>query len=238
MLEKTNFLIDYVGSGNFLTIIVFILSIIIGFYFYYKNFYRLVYSTNRICKTRNNITDWTNEETEFISRILFLNNGRKTITKDEIKNLSIKSSNKVSDVRIIKGVEKTLINKENNKINIEFEYIDSSDFLLLEINHFGLLTVDGRISETGEILHTETKTWIIVNVIFLIFFFANMMYNVYEYLKPETPNLKMFGLNLIILFALFQVLRYIHKLFFIPDSISFKYLDSKDKWNKEFRNEY
>lgn len=238
MLEKINFLIDFLGAGNFLTIIVFIVSTIIGFYFYFKNFYRLVYSTNRICKNCNDINDWGKEETEFVTRILFLNNGRKSITKNEIKNLSVNFSNKIGEIKIIKEVEKTLVYKENNKVNIEFEYIDSSDYLLIEINHFGSLSVEGRISETGKILHTETKSWIIVNIIFLIFFFGNLLYNVLEYLKPETPNLKMFGLNFIILFALFQVLRYMHKLFFISDSLVFKYLDSKDKWNKEFRNEF
>ncbi len=238
MIEKINIIIDYIGAGNFLTIIVFIISTIIGFYFYFKNFYRLVYSTNRICKNCKDISDWVKEETEFVSRILILNNGRKTITKNELKYLTVNSSNKICEIKIIKDVEKSNIIIKDNIINIEFEHIDSSDFLLLEIIHLGSLSVNGRISETGKIMHTETKTWIILNMIFIVFFFANMFYNVFEYLKPETPNLKMFGLNFVILFLLFQVLRFIHKLFFISDNLSFKYLDSKNKWDREFRNEF
>jgi hypothetical protein len=62
-------------------------------YFFYKNFFRLTYSTGRIFK---NIGELTNSETEFVTRILFYNNGLKTITNDDIQKLELISSEKLT----------------------------------------------------------------------------------------------------------------------------------------------
>lgn len=65
-------IIDFLGPSNVLAIILFVISVFIAFYLYYRSFFRLVYSTGRICKTCSNIQDWQNNENEFVSRIVII----------------------------------------------------------------------------------------------------------------------------------------------------------------------
>ena len=224
------------GPSNALAIILFIISVFIAFYLYYKTFYRLAYSTGRICKDCNKIADWNNNETEFISRILFYNNGRKTITRKEIKQLEIKSSNKVNTVKTIKGNENIKTTKNSKKITIDIAFIDSSEFFVLEINHKGNLDVIGRISETGNLLHTEPRYWLVMNIAFIIFFVVITFYNLTIYTDKKEPDTLKFITTFFILFGIFSLVRFIHSILFIPDSISSKYLDTKDKFANEFKN--
>jgi hypothetical protein len=236
MIETIKDIINYLGASNALTILFFLISVFIGFYFYYKTFFRLTYSTGRICKNCKNISDWTNNETEFNTRILFYNNGRKTITTNDIHKLELISKGKINSVRTIKGNDNIRTNINADKANIEIDFIDSSEFFVLEVNHNGLLDVNGRISETGNLLHTEPKYWIAINIAFMIFFFVMTFYNL-SFLKDEneTDILKIVT-NLFILFGMFSVIRFIHSILFIPDSVTSKYLDTKDKFAKEFKN--
>jgi len=103
-------------------------------YFFYKNFFRLTYSTGRIFK---NIGELTNSETEFVTRILFYNNGLKTITNDDIQKLELISSEKINSLKEIKGNENISIVTNIDKATIEIDFIDSSDFFILEVNHTG-----------------------------------------------------------------------------------------------------
>lgn len=89
MIETIKDSINYLGVSNTLTIVLFLISLFIGFYFYYKTFFRLTYSSERICKNCKDSSDWTNNETEFITRVLFYNNGRKTITNNDIHKLEL-----------------------------------------------------------------------------------------------------------------------------------------------------
>jgi hypothetical protein len=103
-------------------------------YFFYKNFFRLTYSTGHIFK---NIGELTNSETEFVTRILFYNNGLKTITNDDIQKLELISSEKINSLKEIKGNENISIVTNIDKATIEIDFIDSSDFFILEVNHTG-----------------------------------------------------------------------------------------------------
>ena len=236
MIEAIKDIINYLGASNALTILFFLISVFIGFYFYYKTFFRLTYSTGRICKNCKNISDWTNNEIEFITRILFYNNGRKTITTNDIHNLELISKGKINSVKTIKGNDNIRTNINADKANIEIDYIDSSEFFVLEVNHNGLLDVNGRISETGNLLHTEPKYWIAINIAFMIFFFVMTFYNL-SFLKDENEaDILKIVTNLFILFGMFSVIRFIHSILFIPDSVTSKYLDTKDKFAKEFKN--
>jgi hypothetical protein len=238
MIEALQNIIKLIGPGNALAIALFLISIFIAFYLYFRTFYRLVYSTDRICKNCNKVNDWTKDETEFVTRIIFYNNGRKTITRNEIKQLELISSNKIEAIKQIKGNSniKTRTNKKRNIVNIDIEYLDSSESFVLEINHSGKLEVKGRISETGNLLHTEPKYWLILNVLFIIFFFIMMFYNIVNISDEVKPFTLEFITNLFILFGIFSVIRFIHSILFIPDSLSSKYLDTKDKFAKDFKN--
>ena len=50
--------------------------------------------------------------------------------------------------------------------------------------------------------------------------------------------MKKMGINLAMSILFYFLLRFIHKLFFISDDITAKYLLTKDKWNNEFKNEF
>ncbi len=79
----------------------------------------------------------TNSETEFVTRILFYNNGLKTITNDDIQKLELISSEKINSLKEIKGNENISIVTNIDKATIEIDFIDSSDFFILEVNHNG-----------------------------------------------------------------------------------------------------
>jgi prolipoprotein diacylglyceryltransferase len=82
-------------------------------------------------------------------------------------------------------------------------------------------------------LHTEPKFWTNFNFVFLIFFIVISFYNL-TFLGDENDILKV-GTNLFLLFGIYGIFRFIHSIFFIPDSLTSKYLDTKDKFAKEFK---
>ena len=238
MIEIIEKIIGHIGPSNALAIILFSISLFVAFFLYFKAFYRLVYSATRICKGCAKITDWTNNETKFVTRILFYNNGRKIITRNEIQKLEVKSSKKIDSVKTIKGNEtiRAITNRKQNIVNIDIEYLDSSEFFVLEINHSGILHVNGRISETGRLLNTEPKWWLVLNIVLTIFFFVMMFYNLRKVSGKEDPFTLELITNMFIIFGIFNVIRFIHSILFIPNSLSSKYLNTKDKFANGFEN--
>jgi len=152
---------------------------------------------------------------------------------NEIQKLELISSEKINSLKEIKGNENISIVTNTDKATIEIDFIDSTDFFILEVNHTGELVVKGRISETGNLLHTEPKIFTNFNFVFLIFFIVISFYNL-TFLGDENDILKV-GTNLFLLFGIYGVFRFIHSIFFIPDSLTSKYLDTKDKFAKEFK---
>lgn len=236
MLELIHKLTDYIGIGNIITIITFIISVIVAYYAYFKTFYRLVYSTQTICRTCETFADWKNEEKELNTRIIIFNNGRKTISKQKIEKLEIISTNKIKEVLLIRSIGNLSVSIENNTAKIHFEYLDSSDFVVLEVIHNGNIILDGRIEETGKLLHTEPKNWVIINAVIIISLTLLLFYNMFRLLDGGIIQLFSLLTTLLFTYGIIIVLRFIHKLFFIPDSITTKYVNSKDKWNTEFNN--
>ena len=236
MNEIINFTFNYLGLGNVLTIIIFFISLFAAYYFYYKNFYRLAYSINSICKNCNKIDDCKNNETEITSRILFFNNGKKTITEKEINQLEIKSTNEIKSVKILKGNDNIKTIKNISRIKIDIDHLDSSEFFVLEINHNGKLDVIGRISETGKLLHNEPKEWKIFNIVFLLIFFILMFYYSISTDFNEKSDVLKLIINVLFLFGITIVIGFIHSILFIPTNIYSKYLDAKNKFSKEFKN--
>lgn len=237
MTEIIQKYIETIGASNVLAIILFLVSLFVAFYLYFKTFYRLVFCTGRICIECSDISDWNDSDKEFTSRILFYNNGRKTITKNEIKKLELKSTGKIISVKNIRtnNAIKTRIFTKKNIINIDIEYLDSSEFFVLEVNHYGSLEVNGRISETGKLLHTEPRLWVLLNILFIVMFFVMFFYEFINTPDKNAPFTLELITNIFIFFGIFSVLRFIHSILFIPDSIYSKYLDTKDKFEKEFK---
>ncbi|MEZ7507280.1 hypothetical protein [Flavobacterium sp. Arc2] len=238
MIKNINYLIDLVGgNSNALSILCLFIGLFVSFYLYFRTFYRLVFSTERICKKRNEITDWKNEQNEYTTRVLFYNNGRKTLTKTEIKQLEINSTNDILSVRLLEDVKSLKLNLKKSRIRIDIEHLDSSNFIVLEIEHKGSINVEGRISETGEILHTEPRFWVVINIIFIIYLFY-ALFNVLLSLDDKNLNDSSTIVNFLLIVGVFLTVRFIHSLLFIPDSLSAKYLHPKDKWNIEFKNNF
>ena len=239
MIENINYLIELVGGkSNALTILALFIGLFFSFYFYFKTFFRLVFTTERIFKTKEEIVDWKNEENIYTTRILFYNNGRKTLTENEIKKLNINCNNEIISIRLLEDIENIKLHQKSSQIEININYLDSSKFFVVEIEHRGHIEVEGRISESGEILRTEPRYWIIINLILIIYFFFGMFYNVIIHLNEKNSNYSSALINLLLLFSLGITMRFIHSLLFIPDSISSKYIGAKDKWNKEFKNQF
>ena len=233
MIEIATNIINFLGMGNVIAILSFVLATCIAFYIYFKTFYRLVYSTNTVIKDFKPSDDLSDEKTLCESRVIFYNNGRKTLTKADMDKLKIICSQEILEVRVVKVAKNLKTKIKQNEIIIDFDYLDSSDFFVLEIIHNGLIEVKGRVAETGKILDTETHAWLYINIIFLMLFIAIIGYNTYA-MKDIT--ILSHVSSVIIIFVLFCLLRYVHKLFFIPYKVSAKYLVVKDKykWYKEF----
>ncbi len=233
MIQFFQKVIDYVGAGNVITIITFILCLFATYYYFFKSLYRMVYSTKTICKTRVSFSNWFNSESELNTRILIYNNGRKTLSQDQINTLEITSSNQIYDIFIVKGIEGLTTNIQGNVAKISFENLDSSDFIVLETIHKGNISVQGRIAETGKILHTEPRNWGIINAIFMIFLTIALFYNMLTLLEKDIWAC---GLNFLFLIGILLTLRFIHSLLFIPDRLADKYFETKDKLENEFRS--
>jgi hypothetical protein len=236
------------GVGNLLAITLFLLSSLFTIYFYFKALYRLVFSTGVICENCKELGNFINKNNLYKTRALFYNNGRKTLSKKQIEELKIISKHgEIKNAKILKGnnIDLSILEKE---INILFDHLDANDFFIIEIEHSKQVEVYGRVCETGIVLNREPQRWMQINLlsfilsIILIFytifeifnnsyeFYTNREFTIINILKIFTP----LWINLIIIFLFYSLLRYIHSLFFIPDKISSKYLNSKNKLNNEF----
>ena len=238
MVEDIKYLIDLVGGpSNALTIFTFLISLFIAFYLYFKTFYRMVYSIERVCEYIKEHGDWAKEQDEFISRVLFYNNGRKTLTKSEVKNLVINSNKEILFVRLLEDSKSIKFFSKKNRININIEYLDSAKYFVLEIKHKGYISVQGRISETGNLLQTEPTYWMIINVVFM-FYFVFSLFNILLHIEDASINFNATFLNIVLMIAIFLTVRFIHYLLFIPDSLTAKFLHPKNKLNNEFSNKF
>ena len=238
-METLSRIIEYIGPSNVLAIILFLISVFIASYLYYRTFFRLVYSTGRICKTCKNIKDWQSDDTEFVSRIAIYNNGRKTLTTKEVHLLEIEASIKTNqDIKVIVGKEQLKITVAKDKLKLDFDYLDSRKFFVLEIKHNGMLQVNGRVSESGKILQTEHVGWVVFNLAFVFISLLLMGYNMQAHLVEDKADFIPFFINMLLLFGIYKVIRLIHALLYIPDSLSSKYLDTTDKWNKKFKIDF
>lgn len=239
MIEIFSEIYKIVGLGNVLTILTFLISILIAYYLYFRNFYRLVFSQSTICKKYENIEEWNNDNTEFESRIIFYNNGRKTLNKENIKNLEILAKKEIISFKQIVTNQQINFKSNQKRVKINLENLDSKNYVLLKVIHKGRLTISGRIYESGKVLNTETKTWLKLNfvalfVISFIIFTPFIFFFVFK-------NIIYFILNMIISILLIHLIlfcvRYIHKMFFIPDELTTVFLERKNHINSEFNTE-
>lgn len=239
MIEIFSELYKIVGISNILTILIFLISTLIAYYLYFRTFYRLVFSQSRICRSCTNIEEWNSNETEFESRIIFFNNGRKTLNKGNIENLEILAENEIISFEQIVTNQKFNFESNNKNVKIYLENLDSKEYMLLKVIHKGKLTISGRISESGEILNTETKTWLKLNFIFLIVT-PILIFTPFIVLFV-TKNILYFIPNMIVSILLIHLMlffvRKIHKMFFIPDELTEVFLKTKNHYNSEFNTE-
>lgn len=237
-LENIFTLIENLGYVNLFFSIIAILSLILGVYFYFKSFYRMVYERTSICLECNNYKHWQSYETKLITRFIFFNNGRKTLYKEDFKIFSIfTEKGKINDFKVLKGNNSLKINKKLKKIELVVDELDAKDFITIEVSHIGPIEFNGRIKETGKMLQTETLFWKFINIIFVCFTFVVFINNA-KYYDQKNPDILSLLIGSFTIIFLLISLRIIHGLFFIPDSISSKYTSTTDKFNKEFKNKF
>ena len=236
MLQKIINIYNYLGVGTIITIGTALLAIIYTAYTFHKNFYRIVYTTTKIKKSRKTSLDWQNEQTDYITRIIFYNNGKKTITKDIIKRIVIESTGNIAKCEQIVTNEIVDIDKSINMINLKFDDLDSGNFILLEIEHKGDISVNGRVSETGKILDTETKLWgnicIIAFIIFIVLILYLLWILFFAWDLQGFYNVLISIVSIIIINIFLQI---IQSLFFIPNKIVDKYLGPSDESHTDFK---
>lgn len=243
MIEHIDYLINLVGgTSNALSIFGILISVFYAFYLYFKTFYRLVYSTERICKKGREIKNWKDEENEYTTRVLIYNNGRKTLYSADIKKLKISSSNDILSAKILLETPNVKIDTDKRNVKLKIKHLDASNFFVVEIEHKGFVEVQGRVSETGEILPTEPLSWKIFNFIFLIYLFYEMgliMLNLESLISKTNSNINFtYLLNFLLIIASILIVRFVHSILYIPDSITAKYIGVKDKFNIEFKNNF
>ena len=239
MLDYITQIIDLIELGNLISILFFILSTIIAFYFYFKSFYRIVYSTAKICERKDSHINWKNKKNTVTTRVIFYNNGRKTITNNEIRVFKLKASSEISNTYILNGINHFDIIKKEKELNIKISSLDTNKYFVIEVTHKGILKIEGEISETGSFLNTETKTWVIINITCTVFLFSNLIYNLLENsdINGVIIDYKAFGFNLFLTMLSVLFIRFIHKIFFIPDGTVVKYLETNES-NMEFKDNY
>lgn len=236
LLENILKAINYLGFFNFFSVIVIVFTIIMSVYFYFKSFYRMVYEQASICLNCSNSTLWSSKEADLITRFIFYNNGRKTLSKEDFKSFSCSSKNgEISSFRVIKNHKSLKMRQVLNNIDIVIDDLDSNDFFVIELHHKGPVHFKGRIKETGEMLNIETSNWKIINVAFMILVFG-IIINSAKYFDEKNPDFLSLVIGILLISIIFFFLRIIHALFFIPDRVSAKYTDTTDKFNTEFLN--
>lgn len=235
MMDFLNKLTDYIGISNVIAIILVLVTLFFAGYFYFRTFYRMVYSTGVICTNCKELGDFIKIGNDFRTRILFYNNGRKTLTKNENKELYIITKNgKITNAKVLKG-ESIDLSVSGNKINIQFDYLDAKNLFIIEVDHVGPLDIRGRISETGKILNTEPRNWVVLNIIFFTISISLLFYSLFEFIYVNSlGDFIPVEINIVIVLLITLLIRFIHSVFFIPDNISSKYLNPRNKIRNEF----
>lgn len=237
MIDFINTAINYIGTGNLVAIVCLLLGTLIATYFYFRTFYRLVFSTERICVNFKNRGDWMNKDNLYKTRVLFFNNGRKTLTNDDKEILEIVSTeNNIKSAKVLEDKNIDLLISESS-IDIGFNYLDSREFFVVEVMHYGSIQVNGRISETGKITEKSTQFWNITSTILLALFFILMFYTAKKFV--ETKNMMEhlpLAINTLFLFLIYGLNRFIEYLFFIPFKINSRYLKTRRKTGYVFKN--
>jgi hypothetical protein len=232
MVDSLVFLYQKCPNG----LILAILSGVFAYYLYFRSFFRIVYSKSSICLSCKELGDWNDENNTFKTRILFYNNGRKKITKDENDGIEVTSSNGyIIDVSFIKGEK---VNYDiNNKYIFQLKELESKDFCVLEVEHKGRIEVNGSIKESGELLETEPLSWLMFTSIIVVLTSVGMFYSFYQIMSSnDSFNILEYCLQILVSLIILVLLRLIHSIFFIPDKINSEYLGIKNKVSNEFNN--
>lgn len=168
------------GWENIFALAAFIFTLISGAYFYFTTFFRLVYSVKRVSPYANTVQDYKDPTTLFVSQIIFMNNGRKTLTNQEVKKLEISSEGIILQHTMLTHNHVPEIIQKPNKITIKIPQLDQGDYFVLQILHIGEAQVEGRIIESGKILNTETSLWTKINIVFFVVYMLTMIYSVFK----------------------------------------------------------
>lgn len=223
LLEELSYIMNIVGNANFIAIALFLIGLVVAIYFYHRTFYRLVY----ILKSHPiaDLVDFPGEEGWlYTTRLIIYNNGRKTLTELQIKNLKLASDSNFKMILLKGNKEDLIISQEDNCVKISFKILDASEFYVFEIFHIDQLSFEGRIDESGKILHREPRGWMILNGFVYTGFIILVYVNIWDIVVNKSFDLIPLAFSIILLMFALILFRFLHSLFFVPDSIVEKYL--------------
>lgn len=246
MLDALSKVVNYLGYSNLLTLISLVIGVTVSYYFYFKTFYRLVYSKSiRICKNCREVDDWKDENSIYHTRFILYNNGRKTLRQGNIDYININCNQEILDLKVLQKTKGLRIKASHQKLILNFDYLDTKRFIVIELKHRGHLTLSGR-TEVGEILNTEPRSWLIINAVVSVLCVLSFIFS-FWLLTRKPIDFEKFDLirllinlfvNIALVYLIISFMRLLHSLFFIPDKLVRKYLQEKDdKWNS-FSNEF
>lgn len=185
MWNSTYEAVANIGTNPWLTVlslIVAIIGIILTIIFYFKS--KKVKSPCYAIRSNNIIKDFVSKfealEMRYagqviknltVSKIAFWNTGGETIDKDDIIRadpivISIKNDFKILDFKIIAMDNKTnnfqlARNEDQSNVNINFDYIDKNDGIVIQLIHTGYsnndIDIHGRLKGAGEIIFTDLR---------------------------------------------------------------------------------
>jgi len=220
-------------SGN----VIGIIAIGLAIYFFFKDLKRLVYSI----ESKNIISDDLKsvENLKFfyqdkkissliISELIIYNNGRKSINKNDVSKLNIKSpEGRIFDLTEIKKHNHSIYELTDNIITIKLNKFDSRDYLVLRIFHESDLEIEGRIKESGELLNSENTLWKIINIILIACLFIAFFWSLNKTVENDLTSWKWFVVAVIAGMFIYHSLNFVHSIFFIPTKIIRKYFKRK-----------
>lgn len=208
------------------------LGIFLSFFYYFKSQKRLVYQiqtikiskddiiNKKLLTNRYFIKDNINETT-----FMIYNNGKKTINESDVSRLILDAKNgvihKIESIHNQKNFDYTLL---GNLVELNISYLDSKNYFVLKVLHSDQIFFQGRVNEYGKILNYESKFWLHVNMILVLFNFFVLFR--YLFLKFDENNIASWlelSIYFISLLILTNMIRLVHAIFFIPDKISDKY---------------
>ena len=236
LIEFVDIIKSLIGELNFNPIYVMgPLGFFISIYISFKSNKRLVFTISStdvdILKEDQKIQGKLKLVKDKLTKSIFTlyNNGKKSINKEDLSRLILDANNgQIINFKVLDFHKRLSKVNLGNLLEIQIDEFDKAEYFTIQIIHTDQLQFKGRVKDSGNIMNTETKSWLIMNFIFVILIFLVsgyfLIYHFDEHNERSWAWMLFFTLILIIVSWL---TRTIHSWFFIPDKITSKHIKEK-----------